>query len=169
MANACDHSTTRLACIDCSAPVCPKCLVECAVGNRCGPCSGRFESHILKIPLLVKFKIGIVSAASGLIIMWINTDGYGGFFSWFILFGIGYGLGLLIHRTSEYKYGPKVAPIAIIGAMLGMALNTNVSIALYCVATGHASAGYFFTSLFLGAAIGIAGILVPILNSLRTR
>lgn len=165
---ACDHSETRLSCIDCSAPVCPKCLVECAVGNRCGPCSGRFESHILKIPPVIKIKVAVVSAAAGLILSWVNAESYGGFFSWLIVFGIGYGLGLLIHRTSEYKYGPKIAPIAAIFCLLGMMLNREVATSLLLMLSGGFS-GYLLMQTLIGAAIGTAGILVPILNSLRTR
>ncbi|MGD9684770.1 MAG: hypothetical protein AB7W16_26700 [Candidatus Obscuribacterales bacterium] len=117
---------------------------------------------------MIKFKVAMVSAAAGLILSWVNGESYGGFFSWFIVFGIGYGLGLLIHRTSEYKYGPKVAPIAVIFCLLGMLLNREVATALLLMVSGGFSS-YLFMHTLVGAAIGTAGILVPILNSLRTR
>lgn len=44
--HACGDSL--LKCADCHAQICPKCVVECPVGNRCGACgkgSGKVQLH----------------------------------------------------------------------------------------------------------------------------
>jgi hypothetical protein len=42
MSIAANHSCgdSRLKCVDCSAVVCPSCMIACPVGNRCQSCSG---------------------------------------------------------------------------------------------------------------------------------
>ncbi len=168
MPNGCDHSKTKLACIDCSAPICPKCFVECAVGNRCKACAGRFESHLLKVPPAIYVRLVIVSAASGLILMTLSTmrGGYGGFL--FQIF-IGYLLGRLIHRVSNYKYGPKIAPIAVISCLLGMMLNHNVSLMLVLFLYSPDGASFLFSQCLTGVVLGLAGILIPLLTTIRTK
>jgi hypothetical protein len=76
--NSHDHSETKLSCIDCGEPICPKCMVQCPVGFRCHYCTGKFTSHVLKIDKWVLVKGVLAGLAIGFIYGYLNiTSGFG--------------------------------------------------------------------------------------------
>ncbi len=168
MPGACDHSKTKLACIDCSLAICPKCFVQCAVGNRCAKCAGRFESHVMKLSGGVIFRLIVVSVASGVVLSAIVTmeGSFGGFL--FQIF-VGYLLGRLIHRVAEYKFGPKIAPIAVGSCFLGMLLNHHITLLLFISMYLPQSANYLAGHYLTGILLGVVGICIPLLTTVRTR
>ena len=64
VAGKCDHADTRLACIECSSPICSNCLVECAVGFRCKSCVAPVKSAATPPsgPMLVARTLGLFVA-----------------------------------------------------------------------------------------------------------
>jgi hypothetical protein len=64
----CEHTETRLTCSECGQPICPNCMVMCAVGNRCKPCTKGFESHVTKLTPWVIVKVAALSFASSIAI-----------------------------------------------------------------------------------------------------
>lgn len=92
--------------------------------------------------------------------------GFGGFF--FTIF-IGYLLGKLIHRVSDYKFGPKIAPIAIAACLFGMMLDHNVSLLLLLYMYSPESAGFLASQCMTGVILGLAGVCIPLLTSIKTR
>lgn len=165
---ACDHSKTKLACIDCSAPICPKCFVQCAVGNRCPKCAGRFESHVLKLSGTVICRLVVVSIASGVLLSNLVTmqGAFGGFL--FQIF-VGYLLGRVIHRSADYKFGPKIAPIAVGACLLGMLLNHHITLLLLLFIYVPHSAGVLAGHYLTGILLGTVGICIPLLTTVRSR
>lgn len=113
---------SRLACIDCQAQVCPKCFVECPVGNRCRQCSNKFESHVLTVTAgaLIKMFItaAVIGAAFGVLQGLVPG---GGFWMWFIVYALGVGAGNIIHKVVGFKVGTKVMATATVGVLIGWA------------------------------------------------
>ena len=165
---ACDHSKTKLACIDCSCLICPKCFVQCAVGNRCPKCAGRFESHVMKLSPAVFTRLVVVAMASGVVLANLVTmqGAFGGFL--FQIF-VGYLLGRIIHRAADYKFGPKIAPIAVGSCLLGMLLNHNITLLLFLYIYVPQSAGVLAGHYLTGILLGIVGICIPLMTTVRTR
>lgn len=122
----------------------------------------------MKIPPAIYARLVIVSAASGVLLMGMCTmrGGYGGFL--FQIF-IGYILGRLIHKVSEYKFGPKIAPVAVGSCLLGMLLNHNVSLMLLLYLYSPESAGFLASQCMTGVILGLAGICIPLLTTVKTR
>ncbi|MBS1999592.1 MAG: hypothetical protein JSS86_24875 [Cyanobacteria bacterium SZAS LIN-2] len=160
---------SALKCVDCDGQVCPKCFVQCAVGNRCKKCASRFTSHVLKTSPAVIIRLGLAMVALGV--------GYGflaravpempfGFYGYFIQFAIWFALGKGMHRVASYKQGPKVMATAIIGLLLGLALGPFRDIAIAAMSatssTGEESySSYLNGQHLVNAAIMIVGVLWP--------
>jgi hypothetical protein len=111
---------SKLQCIDCSGPICPRCLVQCPVGNRCKNCTKRFDSHLLKVNFGVIARALLGSAVLGF--LFNVLDGFlplGGFYMLFLAYFIGGLAGGLLFQISGRKIGPKVATTVAIGLLLG--------------------------------------------------
>lgn len=110
----------KLRCTDCNAQICPKCMVQCPVGNRCRNCTKRFTSHVLQIDFWVilrgfgaAFIVGLLfSLLQGLCPM-------GGFFMLFFIYLFGSFVGNIIFKIIGRKLGPKVAVTVAIGVLAG--------------------------------------------------
>lgn len=122
----CDHSDTRLSCTDCSQPVCPKCMVQCAVGQRCPQCTGKFTSHMAKSSTYVLAKTLIFSFASGfgLCCLAVLLNAVMGLLSCFNLVIVGFFgvmLGKKIHEAAGYgntrQYMPYVGIACVAGVL----------------------------------------------------
>ncbi len=117
---------SALKCIDCNEPVCPKCFVQCAAGNRRKKCAGRFTSHVLQVPPAILLKTLSYTAFLGFAFGYVNSGltGMGfGFYSYLILLGLSYMVGKSVHRVAGYKLGPKIVVTILAGLFLGMALG----------------------------------------------
>jgi hypothetical protein len=159
---------SALKCVDCSEQVCPKCFVQCAVGNRCKKCAGRFTSHVLKAPPAVLIRLGLVMAAVGF--------GYGylaprllstplGIYGYIVEFFIFLALGKFLHRAASYKMGAKVLGTAILGLIIGLVISPfrDVLMSLGSSAqAGAAGGGNDDASTYLvNLAIMLVGVLAP--------
>lgn len=114
-----------LKCVDCNAQVCPKCMVQCAVGNRCKKCTTRFTSHVLIVTPKVLIRLLAASVALGFGWGFVQSflGGMMGFYGYFIQFFAAVFLGKLLHRAASYKLGAKVTAVALVGLLAGLALS----------------------------------------------
>ncbi len=116
---------SRLACSDCGATVCPKCMVECPVGNRCKKCAAKTESHILKVTPGIAIRTFLVAMLAGFAFTFLNPFGSFSFYSWIIVYFVGTLVGNLIHRISGYKMGAVIVAVVIAGVALGAVANPD--------------------------------------------
>src|ERR1700735_1884951 len=101
-----EHSCgdSLLKCIDCSTQICPKCLVQCPVGNRCRQCTNKFTSHLLQVDFS-----SIIRALSGGFLAGMLFTGLerflplGGFFMFLIVYMLGTFVGNLIFKIAKRK------------------------------------------------------------------
>ena len=159
---------SALKCVDCSEQVCPKCFVQCAVGNRCKKCAGRFTSHILKAPPKVLIRLGLAMAVLGV--------GYGylarsmsdmplGFYSYIVEFFIFMAVGKLMHRIASYKQGVKVVGTAVLALLVGLACSPLRDVFISALTSPGAGGGdYVFSQYLVHLAIFSVGVLFPFLR-----
>lgn len=119
---------SRLACSDCGSTVCPKCMVECPVGNRCKKCAAKTESHILKVTPVIALKTFLVAAIAGYLFTCFGAFGGFSFYSWIIVYFVGTLVGNLIHRISGYKMGAVIVSVVISGIAVGAIANPDTLI-----------------------------------------
>ncbi|MDD4876819.1 MAG: B-box zinc finger protein [Dehalococcoidales bacterium] len=148
---------TNLRCGKCGKPICPKCMVQTAVGSRCPECT-----NLYKLPVFhISAQYYLRAIGAGLII----AIGYGiawGVIEWIIPFlsfnlllgpGAGYIIGEIISRSVNRKRG---TGLAIIG---GIAVTISYLISL------QPPWGYgfsFFSFNFLHLAISIIALALGI-------
>jgi len=130
---------SKLKCIDCEGQICPKCMVQCPVGNRCPKCTKRFTSHVLQIDFwtIMRGLVGgmIVGFLFGLLQILCPL---GGFYILFFVYFLGVLAGNLVFKIAGRKIGRKMATVAVGGAVIGS----------FCF--------LFLTQSFLGTLLGQA-------------
>lgn len=119
---------SRLSCVDCNAQVCPKCMVQCPVGNRCPKCAGKFTSHVLEVsPMVVARTLAVAALIGGLFSL--TGGGFSfGFYGWIITYVMGIFAGNIIHKAASFKLGRKVLATVSIG-VIGGAVSVNALLA----------------------------------------
>lgn len=154
---------SALKCVDCNEQVCPKCFVQCAVGNRCKKCAGRFTSHVLKAPPVVLIRLGLTMAALGLAygflakrLLYMPLGIYGYAVEFFLFFA----LGKALHRVASYKQGAKVLGSAVAGLVVGLALSPLRDVIITSLSPG-AGADEAISEYLINLAIMFFGILAP--------
>lgn len=120
-----DHSDSRLRCQDCEDLICPKCMVQCAVGSRCKKCAGRFKSHVVQASPAIMVRTGLAALAAGFVFGNLEQHmlGMGYLYTWILLAVAGIGVSKLLHRISSYKIGAKIALAVIAGLLVGLILS----------------------------------------------
>ena len=157
---------SALKCVDCNETVCPKCMVQCAVGNRCKKCTARFTSHVLKTSpkILIRLALG----------MWILGFVYGfvepllafiplGYISYIIQFVAFMSLGKIMHRLAAYKQGPKVAATAFFALLLGLMSGPSRAVLLNAFQNSGGDA-YAAAFSLVGLTIFFLAVLWPFLR-----
>ena len=165
-----------LKCVDCAGQVCPKCFVQCAVGNRCKKCASRFTSHVLKVSPAVLIRLTVTMLVLGF--------GYGylaphllympfGFYGSVVEFFIFFALGKFLHGVASYKLGWKLLACALIGLAVGLALGPFREIILTAMAAQNATGSegsegsegggnnYTLSQHLVNLAIMAFGVLAP--------
>jgi uncharacterized protein YegJ (DUF2314 family) len=112
----------RLACIDCNGQICPKCMVQCPVGNRCPKCAGRFTSHLLVVTPWIVIRTVAAAAVIGYAFGFLQMSSMG-FYGFFIMYAVGLLVGNVLHRVAGFKMGPKIIATVIAGVICGAALS----------------------------------------------
>lgn len=166
-----------LKCIDCKEQICPKCFVQCAVGNRCKKCASRFTSHVLVIPPKILLRTIAFTCAIGVAYGFVEpliadfSFGYYGFIIKLVLF---FFVGKLVHRVAGYKMGFKIIAAVVVGLLLGLVLGpvreevTSMISTLQLLPPSEAEAAqgikHALTNQAIGALVLIGGILIPFLR-----
>ncbi|HEY9677807.1 MAG TPA: hypothetical protein V6C76_07345 [Drouetiella sp.] len=119
-----DHSNSLLRFQDCNDAICPKCMVQCAVGSRCKKCAGKFSSHVVKVTPAIMVKAGICSLLVGFVFgnCLDQVPSYS-FFIWAVLIAAGVAVGKVLHRISSYKMGPTIAAAVAAGLIAGLMVS----------------------------------------------
>lgn len=110
---------SKLKCIDCEGQICPKCMIQCPVGNRCPKCTKRFTSHVLQVNpwLLIRGLLG--GAIAGLLFKLLEAVfPIGGFYIFIFVYFLGVLAGNLVFKIAS-KLGKKMAITVATGALLG--------------------------------------------------
>ena len=122
---------SALKCVDCNNQVCPKCFVQCEVGNRCKKCASRFTSHVLLTSPKVLAKLTVAGILLGIVWGYLQPHlEIMGMYGYFIQFFAAVFLGKLLHRAASYKLGPKVTTVAALALLIGLAIGPSRDLVL---------------------------------------
>ncbi len=137
---------SMLKCIDCDTQICPKCLVECPVGNRCANCTKRFTSHLLQISpwIIVRALLGGIIAGFLFLLSQIFCP-LSGFFMLLIYYFLGALAGNLIFKIAGRKIGKKMAIAVGIGVLTGNFFHISLSLILFLLGTTSPFLGWSFS------------------------
>lgn len=173
-----DHSDTRLSCKDCTAPICPKCLVQCAVGFRCRKCADKFTSHVVKVTPSILIRTAIASLPIGYGFGSLETRLLSFSYTiivWALLYLGGMVIGKVLHRVAAHKLGPSVVATVLAALLIGILLSPlrdtiwDIVIAMSApVESGDESPVNSYISLIVSHLFSIClfvgGVLTPFLR-----
>jgi len=113
-----NHPTieTLVTCGKCGKPICPRCLVDTPVGQRCREC-GLQKSPIYQVPLPLMLG-GIVAGIVGGVMGGMMGAGLQ-FFVLFLAPVIGGFVGEVVSRAIKRKHSPAIALVTAIAIGLG--------------------------------------------------
>ncbi len=121
-----------LKCIDCDSQICPKCMVQCPVGNRCPNCTKRFTSHVLQVDskVIVRCLLAsiVVGFLFGLLQIFIPLDGI---YMLFFVYLFGVFAGNIMFKLTGHKLGRKVAATIAAGILVGSFSSINVTLIIF--------------------------------------
>ena len=164
----CDHTETRLSCQDCSGPVCPKCMVQCAVGFRCPTCAGKFTSHAVQTTPWILARTAIAAAVLGAIVGHEHLFGGFGFYGMFFTFFIGIVAGRGLHWVAKYKLGAKIVWTVAIALVVGYAAGCAPEVSIWLTVAREPEATETLTSMLITKLVTIGlfvgGCLMPFLR-----
>lgn len=165
-----DHSDTRLACTDCSQPICPKCMVQCAVGFRCRKCAGRFASHVMQTTPLVLGRTALAALVLGVVFGQVeSSSGVGcGIYAWMILYAVSFGAGKILHRISGHKLGGRIIAAVAVGLVAGLTLSPMRDVFIQSVSASQTSdpehvgaMSSYMTTQLISMCVFASGVLTP--------
>ena len=155
---------TNLKCGKCGKPICPRCLVQTAVGARCRECAGQYKLPTYRVSAGHYLKAGgvalVVAVVCGIVWGIIESLLPFRFFTLIVGGGIGYLIGEAVSRAVNRKRGKA---LAVIGS-LAVVVSYIMTFAVYLVRFGFIPLGGL-SWLFTLGAIGI-GIWIA-MNRLR--
>lgn len=167
MLKRCDHSETRLSCQDCSGPVCPKCMVQCAVGFRCPPCASKFTSHAVQTTPWILARTALAAAFVGAIVGYTEPFGFGIYGLAFTFF-IGIIAGRALHWVAKYKLGTKIVVTVAIALIVGYGIGIAPDMSVYLSGASDPQITRTLTSMLvtrlLTIAIFVGGCLMPFMR-----
>lgn len=114
---------SALKCVDCNCQVCPKCFVQCAVGNRCKKCTERFTSHVLIVTPKILLKLFAASLVLGYAWGYVGPNLDFGYIGYFLIFFAAVFAGRLLHKIAGYKIGMRPVAVVLVGMAIGLALG----------------------------------------------
>ena len=120
---------TNLRCGKCGTPICPKCLVQTAVGARCPDCAKLYKLPTFHIT--TKYYLRAIGTALGMAIVcgliWgvIISLLRIGYLNFLLAPAVGYGIGEVISLAVNRKRGTGLAVVA------GIAVAVSYSVSLF--------------------------------------
>jgi hypothetical protein len=164
-----EHNDTRLKCQECAEAICPKCMIQCAVGFRCKKCAARFTSHVIQVKPLILAKTAVVAAGIGYAfgLFEEQLSSIGGIYAIVMIFFVGWGIGKVLHRVAQHKLGPKIILGVIVGLLVGYLVSPiRDQIFGAILASGHSPslANNMISTQFFDMALFAVGVLTPFLR-----
>jgi hypothetical protein len=109
---------TRLTCSSCGDPICPRCMVATAVGQKCPRCarqSGRAKGDPDTVLLARAFGAGVaVAAAAGLLMLLVS------FASLLLAAAHGFLVGAVVRRAAWRRTHARLGLVAAAAVVLGL-------------------------------------------------
>jgi hypothetical protein len=109
---------TRLTCSSCGDPICPRCMVTTAVGQKCPRCarqSGRAKGNPDSMLLARAFGAGVaVAAAAGLLMLLVS------FASLLLAAGHGFLVGATVRWAARRRTHARLGLVAAAAVVLGL-------------------------------------------------
>jgi hypothetical protein len=151
------NTLTRLHCGRCGTPICPKCMINTEVGQRCPDC-GRGRP-------LPTFQVSPGILARGLIAGMVVATAFGyawslfPAFSFWIGLAMGFVTGEAVARSTNMKRGPAMMAIAAVATLTGFLIG------FLALGTGLGGAGLFpvLVNPFLLLRLGLFNVLALVL------
>ncbi len=118
---------TSLRCGKCNKPICPKCLVQTPVGDRCQDCAKLYQLPTYHVS--TKYYLRATGASLGMAIIsgavWGTIIGLVPFFYLNLLLapGAGYAIGEVVSLATNRKRGTGLAIVAGTGMMISYLTN----------------------------------------------
>ena len=119
---------TALRCSKCGRPICPKCMVETAVGARCPECARLYRLPTFQVN--TRYLLIAVSAGLGTAIVYgLIWGAIGSFLNFFLLnlllaAGAGYATSEVISLSTNRKRGIKLATIAALAVVISYLVSS---------------------------------------------
>ena len=128
LAKKCSHEDTRLSCIDCSAPICSNCMVQCPVGNRCSSCGKGSGAQTTKSSVNGGVKLFALSVLLGAGGGWAMNIFSIPLLNPILYFFVGLFAGQWIAKFIEYQWRDRAGKVIVYGTLLGMCFTPLVAI-----------------------------------------
>jgi hypothetical protein len=115
---------TWVSCSECGDPICPDCMVQGPVGNKCRRCARQPRSALVRLKPDRAVKAVAASLGLGLLCGVVLTAIVGtpvGFFGFILAYGAGLLIGEAVKRASGYYREPAAGWIAAAGGAVAMA------------------------------------------------
>jgi hypothetical protein len=128
LATTCSHAESRLTCVECSEPICGKCMVQCPVGFRCKTCAGssnkpQGSSKGLVSLRMVSIRTFAICAAMGFGAAWLMPFINVPYISCIICFFLGVFAGQQLAKTIDYRIRGTATTIIVFGILFGMSFT----------------------------------------------
>lgn len=141
---------TNISCASCGGPICPDCMVYTSVGNKCPDCARMPKAALVRLKpdrLVIMIAVGLTASALGAVLFLVIAP-WTSFFTLFLAYGLGYGIGEAVSWGSGRFHGRPVAIWAAACAALAI-LAPRLPGLLVAISSGHVG----FIWLLLAAAI----------------
>lgn len=170
LASKCSHEDSRLACTECNAPLCSKCLVQCPVGFRCkacvGPASSPLKSGSSMLVARVLALSGVIGSGGGWLMPMINVP----YIACIICYFLGFFCGRFLAKFIDYRIENNATKIIVFGLLIGLSLSPFSSfpfMLLEVLKTSLMGAVPIFTSLnfIVGSLFSPVLFVVGVLKS----
>jgi B-box zinc finger len=136
------NTPTLLRCGRCGTPICPRCMINTEVGQRCPDCGrgGRLPTYRVTPAILARGAVAGLLTATAIGYLWSLVPAFG---FWIGLL-MGFVAGEAVARATNVKRGPAMMATAAASVVLGFLLGF----------------------LLLGRGVGVEGLLAVLVNPL---
>jgi len=147
---------TWVSCAECGDPICPDCMVQGPVGNKCRRCARQPRSAMIRLrpdraAKAVGASLGLGVALGVALTAVVGTPI--GFFGFLLAYGVGYLIGEAVKRASGYYREAAAGWIAAAGGVVAMATPVVLYSHLY---SGRLSDQARLVELVLGVVAAFA-------------
>lgn len=121
--------------------MCPKCMVQCAVGQRCPKCASKFQSHAVKTTPFLLARTAVAAFVVGYGFGLMESSIGSGMYLWIVLYFCGVLVGRGLHWVARYKLGTQIVTTVSVALLSGMLLSPLHNWIFNMVLTAFATKG----------------------------